>query len=190
MDPPVIIHSPNCSCQFCSSELPSTHTCGSQDRTVPLHVEATAAGHMEVKNFSLQYVLLVAFVSILLGFSFCVYLKSMSNDEASDTTYYYQDLNSVEIKLGKNPLDPEVIKAVHSFQEFPYGNIPSIRREAEFDVQNDESSAVVLSGSNNNRRQVASTPCENNVLLKLWKDDLSFTIIAVTVLVGVMLARC
>ncbi|ALT22305.1 triple gene block protein 3 [Colombian potato soil-borne virus] len=190
MDPPVIIHSPNCSCQYCSSELPSTHTCGSQDPIAQSHAGGIAARITGANSeyFSLSYVLLVAVVSVLLGFSACVYIKSVSNEDPADMTYYYQDLNSVEIKLGKNPLDPEVIKAIHSFQEYPFGYVPSIRGGPEHEVSNEGSGAVALTDSRN-VRQVDDSPCAHSTLTSLWKDDLSFTIIAVTVLaLGVVFA--
>ncbi|CAA86472.1 beta-C protein [Lychnis ringspot virus] len=42
-------------------------------------------------------------------------------------SYYYQDLNKIEMEVAPgSPIDPEVIKAIHHFQNFPYGRTPGL----------------------------------------------------------------
>lgn len=75
----------------------------------------------EESSFSLSYVALCCVVCLLLGVTFSLYLKSGAEVDSSAFSYYYQDLNSVEVKIGSYPIDPEIIKAIHHFQEAPFG---------------------------------------------------------------------
>lgn len=92
------------------------HTYGGTDQTVRSRVEGSV---VEATDYPLHYVILCVVVSVGLGFSIAMYCRS--SNEIDSSTYFYQDLNSVEIKVGRNPLDPAVIKAIHHFQEAPFG---------------------------------------------------------------------
>lgn len=76
------------------------------------------------QSFSLEYVLLCSVLSLCLGF-LLIYYVGVQNVPSSSTSTYYQDLNSVEIKVGAFPIDPKLIQAVHHFQKYPFGNKPN-----------------------------------------------------------------
>lgn len=122
-DPHQIIHSPSCCCQDCSWQPPPTctHSIASQTAQSPVGGTAQKAD----TQFDLNYVVLCAIVAFFVGvaFTFCLFSFS-NNSEDGSTSYYYQDLNSVEMRIGKSPIDPEVVKSVHHFQKFPFGEIP------------------------------------------------------------------
>jgi len=75
---------------------------------------------------SLDYKYITILCVVALGvFVSCVQFLSvsLSHSDAGVTTFY-QDLNSVEIKIGSAPLDPRIIEAIHHFQKYPFGKNP------------------------------------------------------------------
>jgi len=128
MDPPVITHSPTCLCSDCSWQPPSTHGCGAPVQGAQSHAEGNVLDdqflHNNRTNFSLEYVIVCCVVSLFVGVSFAFFLSSLGSGSNEAVTYYYQDLNSVEMKIGASPIDPEVIKAIHHFQNYPFGRLP------------------------------------------------------------------
>nr|ALT22317.1 triple gene block protein 3 [Soil-borne virus 2] len=124
-DPPVIEHSSTCCCQYCSWEDSYTPTYGLQDRNAVSPVEVTV--RKETTSFSLHYLLLCSFVCLVLGIVMTLYYNGSRSGDEGSYSHYYQDLNSVEIKFGSQPLDPEVIKAVHHFQNAPFGYFSGLK---------------------------------------------------------------
>lgn len=123
MDPPVIQHSSECLCHFCLPQRDFTHTSGSPGA----HALArrAAANARQADTFDLNYVVLVACVSLILGVAVASYYSSGGQQGDSQVTIYRQDLNSVEMIIHPgSPIDPEVIKAIHHFQELPFGDKP------------------------------------------------------------------
>lgn len=77
--------------------------------------------------YDINYVILCVIVSIFFGFMFAVFLYSVfSNGNTNDgnSSYFYQDLNSVEIKVANGIIDPDLVKAIHHFQKTPFGKLP------------------------------------------------------------------
>nr|QYF50132.1 MAG: putative 22 kDa protein [Inner Mongolia sediment virgavirus 1] len=122
-DPHQIIHSPSCCCQDCSWQPPPTCTHNTISQTATSPVGGTA--QMVATQFDLNYVILCAIVAFFVGVAFTFFVFSFNNNsDNASTTYYYQDLNSVEMRIGKSPIDPEVVKSVHHFQKYPFGDMP------------------------------------------------------------------
>lgn len=77
------------------------------------------------ESFDLNYVILVAVVSLLLGVAISNYCVSGARP-VDNPTVFRQDLNSVEMIIQPGaPLDPEAIRAIHHFQELPFGDKPA-----------------------------------------------------------------
>lgn len=55
-------------------------------------------------------------------FTFYIMGFSLAN-ETDDSSIFYQDLNKVEMKIGKYPIDPRVIESIHHFQKYPFGEL-------------------------------------------------------------------
>nr|AZL87782.1 beta c protein [Lychnis ringspot virus]UZP17247.1 Triple gene block 3 Protein [Lychnis ringspot virus] len=74
-------------------------------------------------NFFLVFYSFIA--GILLALLFVWLVGGTTCSLPQRASYYYQDLNKVEIEVVPgSPIDPEVIKAIHHFQRFPYGKTP------------------------------------------------------------------
>jgi len=96
--------SPSVTSRAAGSALELSHDCGT--------------GSSE--SFSLFYVVCVGVVALLLGIVVTYYFCGL-REEVDDRSYYYQDLNSVEMRIGKYPVDPDLVRSVHHFQDAPFG---------------------------------------------------------------------
>lgn len=85
----------------------------------PLTVKSVVGGD----NFFLMLYSFLAGIILALFFVWIVGGTTCSVPQRA--SYYYQDLNKVEIEVVPgSPIDPNVIKAIHHFQNFPYGKLP------------------------------------------------------------------
>jgi hypothetical protein len=71
----------------------------------------------------LYYSVLGVIIGIAITLMIVYFGGFTSGSIVDDSSFYYQDLNKVEIKAGKYPIDPRVVEAIHHFQKYPFGKL-------------------------------------------------------------------
>lgn len=71
-----------------------------------------------------NYLLILCSLALLSVSLAYIYFTSGNNNPYVKGGYFYQDLNSVEVRFGEHPVDPKVIASIHHWQKNPFGVSP------------------------------------------------------------------
>ena len=117
-------HPLTCSCSDCVLP-PYVQDCGPSQNASENAPFVPATAVSVVENDNLLYFLYGIICGALCILLLVYLLGPFGGQCAVRASYYYQDLNKVEMEvIPGSPIDPKVIEAIHHFQKFPFGDIP------------------------------------------------------------------
>ncbi|UDL09455.1 beta c protein [Ligustrum mosaic virus] len=120
-------HSLTCLCSECSLQpcVPefTENTCAERNNQDVLFAPQIARSVGNDYIFGVVYGIIGGILSVLI----LIWLFGLTSDNGRKpaVSWFRQDLNGFEMQVTEgSPIDPEVVKAVHHFQKYPYGSVP------------------------------------------------------------------